>query len=190
MAATKRKVRLSGGWRASILGVMAVIVMFAIGSRYRQGVELAELKGYDLRMQARGSLPTTGKVVVVAIDDASIKELGHYPWPRSVYARLIDALRDYKVSVVGLDLIFSEADDQDVQRHAIAVRLKTAGVSDAAVQDSLGPDNDEAFARALREQVLDLYRLCIRESSSQRPQERRDPQRIHHRHPQAGATRL
>lgn len=44
------------------------------------------------------------KIVLVAIDDASINALGGWPVKRSAYAELIDRLTDAGVSAVGLDI--------------------------------------------------------------------------------------
>jgi adenylate cyclase len=57
-------------------------------------------------------------IVILAIDDASIKEIGQWPWPRAVHARAILNLAAAKPKIVGYDIIFSEpsrqgaADDQ------------------------------------------------------------------------------
>ncbi len=152
MAAKKSKRRLSGGWRAFLLGLLIVMMMFAFSERYQDGFASADLKAYDVRMKLGGLRAQSGNVAVVTIDDASIEKLGRWPWPRSVMATLVDALSYYKVKVAGFDLIFSEADNQDVQRQSIVERLKRAGLSDAVARATVGPDNDESFARALREQ--------------------------------------
>ncbi len=49
----------------------------------------------DLLTKARGNLlsrPVSGDVVVLAIDDRSIRELGSWPWPRRQHARLVNKL--------------------------------------------------------------------------------------------------
>jgi adenylate cyclase len=153
MAKKKRKPILGGAWHAFAIGVLVVLVLFALEIRYNASLARAELIAYDVRIKLRHPPAQTGKVAIVVIDDRSIAELKQrWPWPRIVMAQLIDALKDYKVAVAGLDLIFSETDDQDVQRHAIAARLTAAGVNDSVVDTTLGPDNDAAFASALRAQ--------------------------------------
>src|SRR6185437_6551752 len=94
----------------------------------------------------------TGAVVIAAIDEKSVAELGHWPWPRSVEARLTDALRDYKAAVVGYDVLFSEHDEDDVQAEQIAKRLKKLGIEGAAVEQTLGTGNDLAFAESIKRQ--------------------------------------
>ena len=70
-----------------------------------------ELKALDLRMVSRGNLSSGGETVIVAIDEKSLSELGRWPWPRTVMARLVDQLKAYGVKVIGFDVIFSEPDD-------------------------------------------------------------------------------
>ena len=74
-------------------------------------------------MRTRPARALSNQVVIVAIDDKSIAELGHWMWPRSVFANLQNAFIDYKVKVVGYDILFSEVDGIDVEREAIAQRL-------------------------------------------------------------------
>ena len=53
-------------------------------------------------------LPDDGPVIV-AIDEPSLAEINvQSPWPRSLHARLISALRAAGAKVIGIDIIFSE----------------------------------------------------------------------------------
>jgi adenylate cyclase len=49
-------------------------------------------------------------VVIVDIDEASMTELGQWPWPRTRLARLIEATHHLGALAVGLDIIMPEAD--------------------------------------------------------------------------------
>ncbi len=48
------------------------------------------------------------KVVVIAIDDASLQLYGRWPWSRTLLARLTNNLAQSGASVVGLDILLSE----------------------------------------------------------------------------------
>lgn len=54
--------------------------------------------------------PAPDDVVIVTIDDASIAQIGRWPWPRAVHAALLDRLRDAGVRSVALDILFTEPD--------------------------------------------------------------------------------
>ena len=113
-------------WRPLLIGIATLIALFIFNDLHPAVFDLADLKASDLRMYMTRRPPLTGAVAIAAIDEKSIAELGHWPWPRSVEARLNDALRDYKAAVVGYDVLFSERDEDDVQAERIAERLKAA----------------------------------------------------------------
>ena len=52
-------------------------------------------------------------VVIVAIDENSLSQLGRWPWSRKIHADLVNRLKAEGASVIGLDIIFSEADNLD-----------------------------------------------------------------------------
>lgn len=139
-------------WRPLLIGLAVLAALFTFNAYHPAVFELAELKAGDLRMYMMRRPPPTGAVVIAAIDDKSIAELGHWPWPRSVEARLNQALSDYKVAVVGYDVLFSERDEEDFQAEQIMARLKALGVSGRAVEETLGAGNDLALAEAIRHQ--------------------------------------
>ena len=49
-------------------------------------------------------------IVIVAIDEASLMELGKWPWPRSNHALAIDALTRANVKAIAVDILFTEDD--------------------------------------------------------------------------------
>ncbi len=150
MARTRK--RPPGAFRTLLIGVGVVVALFLVNGHYPSLLKLAELKTFDLRMYARGTHKPHGEVAIVAIDDKSISELGRWPWPRTVLAQLVDALKYYKVKVVGFDMVFSERDDIDLVRDKILATLKKSGLPDNQLTAAVGVSNDEAFARAIKDQ--------------------------------------
>ncbi|MBE9546976.1 MAG: adenylate/guanylate cyclase domain-containing protein [Proteobacteria bacterium] len=67
-----------------------------------------ELKTLDLRTISRGERAPGGEIVIAAIDEKSLAELGRWPWPRSTIAKLVDTLKGYGSKVVGFDIVFAE----------------------------------------------------------------------------------
>lgn len=66
-------------------------------------------------------------ILIVAIDDASIRKLGRWPWSRAVHARLIDRLSDAGVKAIGYDVLFVEPGPGDAALgRALARSAKTA----------------------------------------------------------------
>lgn len=136
--------------RTFLLGMAVVAVMVYAHHRFGQAFEYAEFWVSDLRMYSRSMPKPGGEVVIAAIDDKSIAELGQWPWPRSVLARFERALIDYNAAIVGYDVLFSEADGNDVERASIAQRLKPTGAGKAEIAALLGESNDQAFADAIK----------------------------------------
>ena len=64
-------------------------------------------------------------ITLVAIDDASLTQIGRWPWPRTVHAELIRKLHDAGARVIGYDVNFPEASDQ-ASDSELAAALKDA----------------------------------------------------------------
>jgi len=74
---------------------------------------------YDIRLQStltihpkRQFLP----IIIVDIDEKSIKKFGRFPWSRSVVAKLHNNLVDAGVSVVAYDVLFSESEINPIDK--------------------------------------------------------------------------
>lgn len=56
--------------------------------------------------------PPADDIVIVAIDQHSLDQLGRWPWPRHLYAELLQKLASYGPKVITLDIIFAEPDNR------------------------------------------------------------------------------
>lgn len=101
-----------------ILGiVLTLFALFAFLLSWGP-LETLEYGVYDLSASLRVK-PSTAPVVVIAIDEQSIANLGRWPWPRASIAAMVDLLQSYNVKVIGLDIIYSE---KDVNQGLVEVR--------------------------------------------------------------------
>ena len=66
-----------------------------------------------LMFQIRGDRAWDSRVVVIEIDDKSLKALGAFPWSRQRYQKLIETLTPANPSVIGFDILMSEPSPQD-----------------------------------------------------------------------------
>ncbi|MDY0192238.1 MAG: adenylate/guanylate cyclase domain-containing protein [Aliarcobacter butzleri] len=64
----------------------------------------------DYLFTIRGELPLNQNVVIVDIDETSIKSLGQWPWSRDKLAKILENLTLANVGIVGLDIVFAEED--------------------------------------------------------------------------------
>jgi len=74
--------------------------------------ELSRRAG-DLYFRLRGPQPPSNQVVLVLIDDASLSRYGRWPWRRTLLAQLIRATSSRHPRAIGVDILLSEAEDEN-----------------------------------------------------------------------------
>ena len=95
----------------------------------------------------------TGDVVIVDLDDASLAELGQWPWPRTLLATLVERVFEMGADVVAFDVVFPEPDRLSPPH--LAEHLD--GLSPAQRADLAElPDHDDIFA-----QVIGRHRVVL-----------------------------
>jgi len=78
--------------------------------------EHLESKTYDLRLRLRNLIkeqPPAKDIIVVAIDDKSIGEIGRWPWGRDVMAALVNKISAAGPKVIGIDVMFTERESPE-----------------------------------------------------------------------------
>lgn len=70
------------------------------------------------------------RVVLVDVDNASLAELGTWPWPRDLTAKLLERLAAYQPSVVGMDMAFPDRTqvEQDQALIQSMAKLNASGI--------------------------------------------------------------
>jgi len=64
----------------------------------------------DFQLSLLKETPPSPLPLIVEIDEHSLEELGQWPWPRNLVARLLGKLSTLGVTAVGVDAIFPEKD--------------------------------------------------------------------------------
>ena len=72
----------------------------------------------DFLFLVRGELPKSNNVVIIDIDEKALDKLGQWPWQRDVFANLLYKLSEAGAGVIGLDIVFAEADRSSPHRFA------------------------------------------------------------------------
>lgn len=105
-----------------------------------------------MRFLTRGQVATSEKIVLVTIDEKSLAELGRWPWPRSVMARLLDTLGQYEAKVIGLDLVWAEPDQNSELRvwQTISQKMRDWSIKNQELEKYLS----QALAAADTDQML------------------------------------
>jgi adenylate cyclase len=93
---------------------LIVAAVSAVLGVYRPAVlARVDYRAYDGMLARAPSPPPTGRVVIVDIDERSLRALGQWPWRRDVLARLISRLREAGAAVIALDIVFAESERID-----------------------------------------------------------------------------
>lgn len=89
-----------------------------------------EYKIKDLMFKARGEIKGNENIIIIDIDEKSLKELGQWPWSRDKVAHLLQNLSEYGVGIVGLDVVFAEPDNSSPKKVFQKMGLKSDDVID------------------------------------------------------------
>lgn len=65
---------------------------------------------FDNYQRIKPRKPAATPVRIVDIDEASLEELGQWPWPRTRISKMIEQLSDMGAAAIAFDVVFSEPD--------------------------------------------------------------------------------
>ena len=141
-------------------GGLAAALVIAVGQWLYASHSLPlERSLYDRMMNAVEVKPSR-EVAIIAIDDASLAQLGDWPWPRDVHAGLLDKLKAQGARVVAFTVPFDTArhtSEREKVRAALALlESSNLGNSEQARElrkllggSARGRDPDAHLARAM-----------------------------------------
>ncbi len=96
------------------LGLALVLVFLGSAAKIYQIGFIQQLDNilYDYRLRLTMPHGVDDRIVILDIDEKSLKEEGRWPWSRNRLALLMDRLFDhYGVAVAGFDVVFAEKDE-------------------------------------------------------------------------------
>jgi len=93
-------------WQKDWFVGLLVALVFLMGAK-SDLIQSLERKAYDLGVLASSRTPSD-KIAVIAIDEQSIANLGRWPWPREIHAKMIDVLASGHAKVIGYTAFFFE----------------------------------------------------------------------------------
>ncbi|MBS0246859.1 MAG: adenylate/guanylate cyclase domain-containing protein [Proteobacteria bacterium] len=131
--------------RSICLALLAALVMLRIADP--APLEALRSRTFDLYQRVEPRVASVRPAVIVDIDEASLKSVGQWPWPRTVLADLVTKLTRMGAAVIAFDIIFAERD-----RLSPAVAADSFRDLDPAMRAELAklPDSDAVFAEAIR----------------------------------------
>ena len=150
--------------RIRIVFSLAIVLVFlanAIGSLPYDFTARLENYAYDLRLN--WTMPNTQdkRIVIVDIDEKSLKAQGHWPWSRDKLARMVDMLFDrYGIDALGFDVVFAEKDQssglQSLEEIARTELGRDEGFRSALSKIRPRLDYDGQFAESLKNRRVAL----------------------------------
>jgi adenylate cyclase len=148
------------------LGLLVTFVFVGSAAHfYRLGIlDRLSYILYDYRLQLTMPRTVDDRIVILDIDEKSLKEEGRWPWNRDRLAMLVDKLFDkYGIAVVGFDIVFAEKDEssglkvlQRLGQHQLKGNIQFQTVL-AQIQPQLEYDNLFASKIKNRNVVLGYY---------------------------------
>jgi CHASE2 domain-containing sensor protein/signal transduction histidine kinase len=105
---------------------------------------------YDRFMQVN-THPARDDIIIVAIDDYSLAELGKWPWPRLRHAELLKQLNAAQPAAIGLDILFSETENlqSDELQHGDLSLAKAIAASNKLVLPLVSESAGKGLSPAL-----------------------------------------
>ena len=140
----------AGYWTSAIITLLATSV-FALACWVTiDPIEAMGRRIYDGYFTLRGPVAVPDTVVIVAIDEASIRREGHWPWPRQRLAKLLRRMDQAGAALMVFDIVWSEAQPGDRE---LAAAIADSGRSILPLAFSLEHDTqvplqDAALQRA------------------------------------------
>ncbi|MCU7919865.1 MAG: CHASE2 domain-containing protein [Candidatus Thiodiazotropha sp. (ex Epidulcina cf. delphinae)] len=98
---------LSERTRSALILLLFTSLLAASGWLWRWDLLL-----YDLQMGIMAR-PPAEDIVIVAVDEKSLKALGRWPWSRQVHAKLVNRLTQAGAKAIVFDILFAEPDRID-----------------------------------------------------------------------------
>jgi CHASE2 domain-containing sensor protein len=128
----KRKALLRREWILTAAIAFALLAAFVFG-------DIAKPMGnvlYDHLMRLHG-FKGTHDIVIVAVDDRALANLGGWPLKREKYSRLLEALDDdrYRPKVIGFDFLFLDPTPDDAELAKQMLRFNTVLPLEFSIQD-------------------------------------------------------
>ncbi|NJD88068.1 MAG: adenylate/guanylate cyclase domain-containing protein [Betaproteobacteria bacterium] len=118
--AAPASIRATAAIAAAVLATMGALSVTGPGTGLEQ-------RGFDALTVATAPGKSQLPITIVGIDEASFAQIGlRWPWPRSLYAKLLDQLKRSGAMVVALDVTMSEASTEAEDR-AFAEAIARSG---------------------------------------------------------------
>ncbi len=167
----KASTRIPRRW-AERLGLCLLLLVLVSVSSMIPVIRDSELRVSDTFFRLAPKPAQRSKVVLVLIDDDSLRQYGRWPWSREILGKLVSNLADSGAGTIGLDVLLSEPQSAAADA-ALQKALRASGRAVIVGKIGAFPDGPHwveplpAFAQAVvavghAHAVLDADSICRR----------------------------
>ena len=142
--------------RIRLFGLVAALAM--AGFLHLFGGERISRPVFDQWQRLSPRPPEPMQVEIVWIDEASIGTIGPWPWPRYIMAKLVAKLEEDQPRLIGLDMLFPEADRNSPDAF---VRLYPELSAPATAEIRTMPSMDRLFGQVIGQAPVVLGRAGL-----------------------------
>lgn len=143
-----RRIRLRGLAAALIMGAILLVI----------GNERTARPVFDIWQQISQRPAEPSQTEIVWIDEASVRTIGPWPWPRYTMARFVAKLHEDRPRLIGMDMLFPEADRNSPETF---VELYPELAPATAAQIAKLPAMDALFGQVIGEAPVVLGRAGL-----------------------------
>ena len=143
-----------------VFTLLALWLQMSGADSSRTVINRLDYLAYDIRLNL--TLPShrepgNSNVVIVDIDEASLRAEGRWPWSRQKMGELVTALKQAGVHTIGFDVAFAES-ERNVAQELIAAASESGKLEHQDYLEQLIPDMDRdlAFSKLLAGQNIVL----------------------------------
>ena len=138
-------------WNQHLGEVIALIVLLLLAGLRGldpRPLEIVRAKTFDqFQVWKPRAAPPAPPVTIVDLDEASLAEIGQWPWPRTVLAQMVNRLTGAGALAIGFDVVFAESDRLSPGQMARTL----PGLDTETAQRLISlPSNDQIMADAIR----------------------------------------
>ena len=157
----RRLARRFGLGRALALALLAALVLVRLWDPFP--VEAVRLRTFDAFQALRPRIVAESPVAVVDIDEASLKALGQWPWPRTLVAEMVERATEAGAAAIAFDVVFAEPDRASPA--TLAARIPDL---DPVLRERIAalPDNDAVLAAAIGRSRVILGQSAVMTAST------------------------
>ncbi|MEM7359867.1 MAG: adenylate/guanylate cyclase domain-containing protein [Pseudomonadota bacterium] len=139
-----------------ILTALITLHLSGVESLRMPFVDALERQAYDLRVRASANAERDTRVVIIDVDERSLQTGGQWPWPRALFAKLVDRLfDDYHIDSLGFDITFPEPENRYQDQHIEQLVSQNSDATQllAALREGSG---DQQFAASFANRTVVL----------------------------------